>query len=153
MCQYNVILFRWLVTLFLLQFLQAYCVTEPGAGSDVSGVKTRAEKKGDEYIINGQKMWITNGGVANWLVWHHTHAHHFEWWLSVQCSLLIWFAIWWGPCGLVKSNTATIMVLFTIFEEMLELFSFGSKMCITCNRYCVMTFINYASDTMWLVTC
>lgn len=44
----------------------AYCVTEPGAGSDVAGAKTRAEKKGDEYIINGQKMWITNGGVANW---------------------------------------------------------------------------------------
>lgn len=44
----------------------AYCVTEPGAGSDVAGLKTRAEKKGDEYILNGQKMWITNGGVANW---------------------------------------------------------------------------------------
>ncbi|XP_014349281.1 medium-chain specific acyl-CoA dehydrogenase, mitochondrial isoform X3 [Latimeria chalumnae] len=44
----------------------AYCVTEPGAGSDVAGIKTRAEKKGDEYIINGQKMWITNGGKANW---------------------------------------------------------------------------------------
>ncbi|CAH1391785.1 unnamed protein product [Nezara viridula] len=46
--------------------LAAYCVTEPGAGSDVNGVKTRAEKKGDEWILNGQKMWITNGGVANW---------------------------------------------------------------------------------------
>lgn len=44
----------------------AYCVTEPGAGSDVNGIKTKAEKKGDEYILNGQKMWITNGGVANW---------------------------------------------------------------------------------------
>ncbi|XP_066547765.1 medium-chain specific acyl-CoA dehydrogenase, mitochondrial [Amia ocellicauda] len=44
----------------------AYCVTEPGAGSDVAGIKTRAERKGDEYIINGQKMWITNGGKANW---------------------------------------------------------------------------------------
>ncbi|KAF7273477.1 medium-chain acyl-CoA dehydrogenase [Rhynchophorus ferrugineus] len=44
----------------------AYCVTEPGAGSDVNGLKTRAEKKGDEYILNGQKMWITGGGVANW---------------------------------------------------------------------------------------
>ena len=41
-------------------------MTEPGAGSDVAGLKTRAEKKGDEYILNGQKMWITNGGVANW---------------------------------------------------------------------------------------
>ncbi|KFO99766.1 hypothetical protein N300_02932, partial [Calypte anna] len=47
-------------------FFQAYCVTEPGAGSDVAGIQTRAEKKGDEYLINGQKMWITNGGKANW---------------------------------------------------------------------------------------
>ncbi|KAJ8666939.1 hypothetical protein QAD02_008601 [Eretmocerus hayati] len=44
----------------------AYCVTEPGAGSDVAGIKTKAVKKGNEYIINGTKMWITNGGVANW---------------------------------------------------------------------------------------
>merc|ERR1711981_522166 len=43
----------------------AYGVTEPGAGSDVAGIKTRAEKKGDDWVINGQKMWITNGGVAN----------------------------------------------------------------------------------------
>lgn len=44
----------------------AYCVTEPGAGSDVAGVKTKAVKKGNEWIINGTKMWITNGGVASW---------------------------------------------------------------------------------------
>lgn len=44
----------------------AYAVTEPGAGSDVNGLITKAEKKGDEWILNGQKMWITNGGVANW---------------------------------------------------------------------------------------
>ncbi|CAN0374690.1 unnamed protein product [Lampetra planeri] len=44
----------------------AYAVTEPGAGSDVAGIKTRAVKKGDTYVINGQKMWITNGGKANW---------------------------------------------------------------------------------------
>uniref|UniRef100_A0A8D2PT80 Medium-chain specific acyl-CoA dehydrogenase, mitochondrial n=1 Tax=Zosterops lateralis melanops TaxID=1220523 RepID=A0A8D2PT80_ZOSLA len=44
----------------------AYCVTEPGAGSDVAGIRTRAERKGDQYVINGQKMWITNGGKANW---------------------------------------------------------------------------------------
>ncbi len=43
----------------------AYGVTEPGAGSDVAGVKTKAEKKGDDWVINGQKMWITNGGVAD----------------------------------------------------------------------------------------
>ena len=44
----------------------AYCVTEPGAGSDVQSIKTKAVKKGDEYVVNGSKMWITNGGVANW---------------------------------------------------------------------------------------
>merc|ERR1719473_2632127 len=44
----------------------AYSVTEPGAGSDVAGLATTAVKKGDEWVINGQKMWITNGGVANW---------------------------------------------------------------------------------------
>ncbi|XP_005097652.1 medium-chain specific acyl-CoA dehydrogenase, mitochondrial [Aplysia californica] len=44
----------------------AYCVTEPVAGSDVAGIKTRVEKKGDEYILNGSKMWITNGSVADW---------------------------------------------------------------------------------------
>lgn len=47
--------------------LAAYAVTEPGAGSDVNGVKTSAVRKGDEYILNGQKMWITNAGIANWL--------------------------------------------------------------------------------------
>uniref|UniRef100_A0A8C5NG79 Medium-chain acyl-CoA dehydrogenase n=1 Tax=Gouania willdenowi TaxID=441366 RepID=A0A8C5NG79_GOUWI len=46
--------------------LGAYCVTEPGAGSDVASIKTRAVKMGDEYVVNGQKMWITNGGKANW---------------------------------------------------------------------------------------
>ena len=44
----------------------AYAVTEPGAGSDVQGLKTTAVKKGDKYILNGNKMWITNGGVADW---------------------------------------------------------------------------------------
>lgn len=52
----------------LLCVWQAYCVTEPGAGSDVAGINTRAVKMGDEYIVNGQKMWITNGGKANWCV-------------------------------------------------------------------------------------
>lgn len=46
--------------------LQAYAVTEPWAGSDVAGVKTKCEKKGDEYVINGSKMWITNAGPASW---------------------------------------------------------------------------------------
>lgn len=44
----------------------AYCVTEPGAGSDVSGIRTTAKKSGSDYVINGAKMWITNASVANW---------------------------------------------------------------------------------------
>jgi acyl-CoA dehydrogenase len=44
----------------------AYCVTEPGAGSDVAGISTVAKKVGDKYILNGAKMWITNGSVASW---------------------------------------------------------------------------------------
>jgi acyl-CoA dehydrogenase len=44
----------------------AYAVTEPGAGSDVQGMKTTAVRKGDTYILNGTKMWITNAGVAEW---------------------------------------------------------------------------------------
>ena len=44
----------------------AYGVTEPIAGSDVAGIKTTAVKKGNEWVINGSKMWITNGGKANW---------------------------------------------------------------------------------------
>ncbi|MEL6346973.1 MAG: acyl-CoA dehydrogenase family protein [Myxococcota bacterium] len=44
----------------------AYGVTEPGAGSDVQGMKTTAVKRGDTWILNGSKMWITNAGVADW---------------------------------------------------------------------------------------
>lgn len=44
----------------------AYCCSEPDAGSDVAGMTTRVTRKGDEYVINGQKRWITNGGVASW---------------------------------------------------------------------------------------
>src|SRR5690606_28523583 len=46
--------------------MAAYCVTEPGAGSDVQSVQTRAVKDGDHYVINGTKMWITNGAKASW---------------------------------------------------------------------------------------
>jgi acyl-CoA dehydrogenase len=44
----------------------AYCCSEPDAGSDVAGMRTRVTKHGDEYVLNGQKRWITNGGVAGW---------------------------------------------------------------------------------------
>ncbi len=43
----------------------AYCCSEPDAGSDVAGMKTRFRKVGSEYVLTGQKRWITNGGVAD----------------------------------------------------------------------------------------
>ncbi len=46
--------------------MAAYAVTEPGAGSDVAGMRTTATRKGDRYLLNGAKMWITNAGVADW---------------------------------------------------------------------------------------
>jgi acyl-CoA dehydrogenase len=46
--------------------LASFCLTEPDAGSDVSGMKTTAVKKGDKYVINGSKCFITNGEFANW---------------------------------------------------------------------------------------
>lgn len=46
--------------------LASFCLTEPGAGSDVSSMRTRAEKKGDKYVLNGSKCFITNGTYADW---------------------------------------------------------------------------------------
>jgi acyl-CoA dehydrogenase len=47
------------------EFLGAFALTEPSAGSDAASMKTRAVKEGDEYILNGSKIFITNGGVAD----------------------------------------------------------------------------------------
>src|SRR5262245_52190284 len=59
---------KYLPKLISGEHVGALAMSEPGAGSDVVGMKTRAEKKGDRFIINGNKMWITNGPDANTLV-------------------------------------------------------------------------------------
>ena len=56
---------RWFGSLVEKQAVAAYCLTEPNAGSDVQGIKTTAIKKGDKYIINGHKRFITNAEVAD----------------------------------------------------------------------------------------
>jgi len=43
----------------------AFSMSEPGCGSDVAAIKTKATREGDGYVINGQKMWLTNGGSSN----------------------------------------------------------------------------------------
>jgi acyl-CoA dehydrogenase len=46
--------------------LASFCLTEPDAGSDVASMRTTAVRRGDRYVINGSKCFITNGGYANW---------------------------------------------------------------------------------------
>ena len=59
---------RYLRKLISGEHVGALAMSEPGAGSDVVGMKLRAEKKGDRYVLNGTKMWITNGPDADILV-------------------------------------------------------------------------------------
>ena len=59
---------RYLPKLMSGEHLGALAMSEPGAGSDVVSMKLRAEKKGDRYVLNGSKMWITNGPSAETLI-------------------------------------------------------------------------------------
>jgi citronellyl-CoA dehydrogenase len=57
---------RYLVPALAGELVAAIAVTEPGAGSDVAGITTRAVRDGDEWVINGSKLYITNGAQADW---------------------------------------------------------------------------------------
>ena len=59
---------QWLGPLVEAPVLGCFGLTEPGAGSDVSGIQTTAVRRGDEYVVNGSKMFITNAGHASWMV-------------------------------------------------------------------------------------
>ena len=59
---------RYLPKLISGAHVGALAMSEPGAGSDVVGMRTRAERRGDRYVLNGSKMWITNGPDAEVLV-------------------------------------------------------------------------------------
>src|SRR5580658_821663 len=59
---------RYLPKLISGEHVGALAMSESGSGSDVVSMRTRADKKGDRYILNGAKMWITNGPVADTLV-------------------------------------------------------------------------------------
>ncbi len=59
---------RYLPKLISGEHVGALAMSEPNAGSDIVSMKLRAEKKGDRYVLNGSKMWITNGGDADTLV-------------------------------------------------------------------------------------
>src|SRR6267154_2807766 len=59
---------KYLPKLVSGEHVGALAMSEPGAGSDVVGMKLRAERRGDRYLLNGNKMWITNGPDADVLV-------------------------------------------------------------------------------------
>ena len=59
---------RYLPKLISGEHVGALAMSEPGAGSDVVSMRTKAEKRGERYVLNGSKMWITNGPVADTLV-------------------------------------------------------------------------------------
>jgi acyl-CoA dehydrogenase len=59
---------RWLPKLTSGDYIGAIAMTEPGAGSDLQGVKTSARRIGNQYVINGSKTFITNGQTANFII-------------------------------------------------------------------------------------
>ena len=59
---------RYLPKLISGEHVGALAMSEPGAGSDVVSMKLKAEKRGNRYVLNGTKMWITNGPHADTLV-------------------------------------------------------------------------------------
>jgi len=59
---------KWLPKMASGELIGAIAMTEPGAGSDLQGVKTRAEKDGNHYLLNGSKTFITNGQLANLII-------------------------------------------------------------------------------------
>jgi alkylation response protein AidB-like acyl-CoA dehydrogenase len=55
----------WLPRLCPMELVASYCLTEPGAGSDAAALRTRAERDGDHYVVNGQKQFISGAGVSD----------------------------------------------------------------------------------------
>ena len=55
---------RFLPRLATGEMIAAFCLTEPGSGSDAASIRTTAVRDGDDWIIDGNKLWITNGGIA-----------------------------------------------------------------------------------------
>ncbi len=67
---------KYLPKLISGEHIGALAMSEPNAGSDVVSMKLRADKRGDHYVLNGSKTWITNGPDANTYVIYHARLQH-----------------------------------------------------------------------------
>jgi alkylation response protein AidB-like acyl-CoA dehydrogenase len=70
---------QYLPKLLTGETIGAYCLTEPGSGSDALGARARADRTTDGFVLNGEKMWITNGGFADvFIVFAKIDGEHFS---------------------------------------------------------------------------
>ncbi len=102
---------RYLKRIAEERLLAAYLVTEPEAGSDVSGVKTTARKKGDVWLLNGRKVFATNGGVAGiYTVLARTGPDQLSFFLLDRDSPGLEIGKFEAKCGFRGSNTAEVIL-------------------------------------------
>ncbi len=93
--------------------IAAFCLTEPGAGSDAASIKTNAVDMGDHWLLNGDKLWITNGGIAQfYTVFARTSALNEKSHITAFIVTRDLEGISTGPhedkMGLRASNTTTV---------------------------------------------
>jgi cyclohexane-1-carbonyl-CoA dehydrogenase len=91
--------------------LMGYLVTEPGAGSDVAAIESKAEKKGERYVINGRKTFATNGGVAGlYSVLARTGKKALSFFLVERDLPGVVIGKFEDKCGFRGSNTAEVIL-------------------------------------------
>ena len=91
----------WLPALATGEKLGCFGLTEPGFGSNPAGMTTRARKSGDEYILNGEKMWITSGTIADVaVVWAKLEGDEGE---RLRCAAFLS-----KPTGLVSPRATSM---------------------------------------------
>ena len=91
--------------------LMAYLVTEPGAGSDVAGISAKAEKIGDKYVLNGRKVFATNGAVADlYSVLAKTGEKELSFFIVERETTGLSIGKIEDKCGFRGSNTAEVIL-------------------------------------------
>src|SRR3546814_6696896 len=78
----------FLPRLLNMEQLASYCLTEPGSGSDAASLKTRAERDGDHYVLNGAKAFISGGGASDvYLVRSEEHTSELQSLMRISYSV------------------------------------------------------------------